>query len=371
MEKTPLYDCHLKLGGKMVPFAGFMLPVQYPAGLVKEHLAVRQKAGLFDVSHMGEAVLSGEDALSNLQRLLTNDMKDMTDGQVRYSPMCNANGGVVDDLLVYRIHEKAYFLVVNASNKDKDVQWIRDNLEGNVSFSDISNHVAQLAIQGPVAQKVLEKLSLDRALPKKYYTFEKDMYLEGKKCLVSRTGYTGEAGFEIYCDPADAPFLWERILAEGEELGLIPCGLGARDTLRLEAAMPLYGHEMNDEITPLETGLDFFVKMEKDFIGRKAMLGQPPRYKRVGIKMTGKGIARENYPVHAAGETPDNPSGNLPGEKIGQVSSGTHCPYLDTPLAMALIDVGYQAETVFVDVRGRLVEGKIIPLPFYKREKRR
>ena len=294
--KTPLYDCHVALGGKMVPFGGYSLPVQYPTGVIAEHMAVRKQAGLFDVSHMAELVLKGPDALTNVQMLLTNDLSDMADGQVRYSPMCNERGGVVDDMVVYRFHDDCYMMVVNAANHQKDADWVRAHLSGDVQFEDISDQVAQIALQGPQAEAILSKLCPVENHPAKYYTFTNNVEVAGCTCLLSRTGYTGEDGFELYCAPKDAVKLWNALLEAGKENGLIPCGLGARDTLRLEAGMPLYGHEMTDDITPKQTGLGIFVKMDKaDFIGKKAMeeMGTPT-VKRCGLKMIGRGIAREN-----------------------------------------------------------------------------
>ena len=275
-RKTPLYDCHRALGGKLVEFAGYLLPVQYGAGVIAEHMAVRQGAGLFDVSHMGEVLLTGPDAFANLQRLLTTDYTSLADGRVRYSPMCNERGGVVDDLIVYRFGPETYLLVVNASNREKDVAWMREHLFGDAVLEDISDRVAQIALQGPASRRILEKLAAPELIPGKYYSFTANAPVGNAggevSCLLSKTGYTGEDGFELYCAPEDAVPLWNALLEAGADEGLIPCGLGARDTLRLEAAMPLYGHEMDEEITPLETGLGAFVKMGKpDFIGKRAL----------------------------------------------------------------------------------------------------
>lgn len=359
-KKTPLYDSHVALGGKIVPFGGYLLPVQYE-GVIKEHMAVRTEAGLFDVSHMGELMLTGPDALKNVQYVTTNDMSGMYDGQVRYSPMCNAQGGVVDDILVYKVHDEAYLLVVNASNKDKDAAWISSHVFGNVKFEDISEFVAQVALQGPNAVPILAGLVDDEQIPKKYYSFVKEVDVKGIKCLISRTGYTGELGYELYCATADGPKLWDLLLEAGKEQGLIPCGLGARDTLRLEAAMPLYGHEMDDTVSPLETDLGFFVKLDKeDFIGKDALVaaGEPKRC-RVGLKVTGRGIAREHCPVYA---------GDV---QIGMTTSGTHCPFIGMPVAMALVDKAYGevGKEVEIEIRGRKVTAEIVPLPFYKRLK--
>ncbi len=358
-KKTPLYQKHIEAEGKMVPFAGYILPVQYPTGTIAEHMAVRTKAGLFDVSHMGEFFLTGTDSLANLQMLLTNQIEGMYDGQARYSPMCNEQGGVIDDLLVYRLHATSYLLVVNAANREKDANWIQSHLFGDVSFQDASDEIAQIALQGPKATDIMKKVAVEEEIPKKYYTFVEKGMVANIPCLISRTGYTGEIGYELYCSQEDAPRLWEELLKVGEGDGLIPCGLGARDTLRLEAAMPLYGHEMDETISPIEAGLGFAVKLQKeDFIGKKALLeaGTPSRC-RVGLVMTGRGIAREQSEVYSGDS------------KIGIVTSGTHCPYLKKAAAMALIDIAYEAvgTKVEVDVRGRRIAAEVVPLPFYKR----
>lgn len=360
-RKTPLYEAHVNAGGKIVPFGGYLLPVQYGTGVIKEHMAVRTQAGLFDVSHMGEVLCEGKDALANLQMLLTNNYDNLVDGQARYSPMCNENGGTVDDLIVYKKCDECYFIVVNAANKDKDYQWMLDHQFGEVTFTDVSDSYAQLALQGPKAMEILRKITAEENIPKKYYHAVFDAEVGGISCIVSKTGYTGEDGVELYVASEDAQKMWDLLLDTGKEEGLIPCGLGARDTLRMEAAMPLYGHEMNDEITPLETGLTFAVKMNKeDFIGKSALEKRgEPAIKRVGLKVTGRGIIREEQDVYA-GE-----------KKIGYVTSGTHCPYLGYPVGMALLEKDYtEAGTkVSVDVRGRMVEAEIVPLPFYKRSK--
>ena len=359
--KTPLYEAHVKAGGKIVPFGGYLLPVQYKEGVIKEHMAVRTQAGLFDVSHMGEILCQGKDALANLQMMLTNNFDNLTDGQARYSPMCNEQGGTVDDLIVYKKGDEDYFIVVNAANKDKDYQWMLDHQFGEVTFTDVSDQYAQLALQGPKAMEILRKLAPEENIPKKYYHAVFDTEAAGIPCIISKTGYTGEDGVEIYLDSARAQEMWDALLEAGKEEGLIPCGLGARDTLRLEAAMPLYGHEMDEQVTPLEAGLGFAVKMTKeDFIGKKALeeKGEPAR-KRIGLKVTGRGIIREHQDVY------------LGDRLIGHTTSGTHCPYLGCPVAVALVDADCTepGTKVEADVRGRRVEAQIVPLPFYKRSK--
>lgn len=357
--KTPLYESHVQCNGKIVPFAGYLLPVQYETGVIAEHMAVRTKAGLFDVSHMGEVIYEGKDALANIQMLLSNDFTNMVNGQVRYSPMCNENGGIVDDLIVYKINEEKYMIVVNAANRDKDVNWMKNHLFGEVKFEDISDSVAQLALQGPNSLEILKKLTNESDIPAKYYTFTEKATVAGFECILSQTGYTGEDGYEIYCKPEDSRKLWDAILEAGKDLGVIPCGLGARDTLRLEAAMPLYGHEMTDEIDPLETGLKFAVKMQKeDFIGKKAIEAKGDfTRKRVGLKITGRGIARENEKVFVGDK------------EVGFTTSGTHCPFLGYAIAMAILDIDCtELETkVEVEVRGRRIAAEVVKLPFYKK----
>jgi aminomethyltransferase len=359
-KKTPLYDMHLSLKGKIVPFAGYLLPVQYE-GVIAEHMAVRTKAGLFDVSHMGEITFRGPDAEKAINFLLTNDIRGMEIGQARYSPMCNEKGGVVDDLIVHKFADDYFVIVVNAANKDKDVSWMRDNLiKGDVTFEDISGLVAQIALQGPSSPAILKKLMAPGDIPRKYYRFTPGAIVAGRKCLmVARTGYTGETGFEIYCSPEDVQYLWEEITRAGEEHGLVPCGLGARDTLRLEAGMPLYGHEMDEDILPLHTGLGFAVKFGKeDFIGKKALENAENDRTRVGLKVTGRGIVRENCSLYD-------------GERsVGKTTSGTHSPLLGHSIAMAIVknDCAQVGKVLSADVRGRRVEVQVIPLPFYKKK---
>lgn len=359
-KKTALFDAHVSCAGKMVPFAGYLLPVSYTAGIAAEHMAVRTAAGLFDVSHMGEVLLSGPDALSNLQNLLTNDFSGMADGQIRYSPMCNDKGGTVDDLLVYCKAKNHYIIVLNASNREKDIAWMRKQLKGDAALTDLSDLTSEIAIQGPRSAEILAPLA-DSSLPVKYYTFTENIGVAGVSCLVSRTGYTGEDGFELYMENRYAPLVWDALTAAGKDAGLVPCGLGARDTLRLEAAMPLYGHELDEDITPLEAGLGRFVRMEKDsFIGKDAlMLAGNPRRARVGLEILDRGIARAGDRVM------------LNGRDIGFVTSGTMAPFLGKAVAMALIEADNAAEEdgFGVDSRGRMLRARVTALPFYKRKK--
>ena len=357
--KTPLYDVHVEEGGKIVPFAGYLLPVQYGTGVIAEHQAVRTAAGLFDVSHMGEFTVSGPTALETLNKMLTNDFTNMTIGRVRYSVCCYEDGGCVDDLIVYKFGEESYLLVVNAANRHKDFEHMSKYILDGTKFEDISDSVAQIALQGPKAPGIIAKLLPEEQIPQKYYTAVKSAQIEGIECMLSRTGYTGELGYEIYCAAADGAKLWKVLRAAGEEFGCIPCGLGARDTLRLEAAMPLYGHEMDETVSPLETDLDFGVKMNKeDFVGKAALVAAgTPKRMRIGLEATGRGILREHMPVF---------KGDV---QVGQTTSGTKCPYINKAVAMALVENGSLAEgdEVEVEVRGRRVAAKVIPLPFYKR----
>lgn len=357
-KKTPLYEEHLACKGKIVPFGGYLLPVEYPTGVITEHMAVRETCGLFDVSHMGEIILSGPGALASLNHLLTNDYTKMDVGRVRYSPMCNAQGGVVDDLIVYKVAEDVYFIVVNAANCEKDDAHMRANLLPDTKMENISASVAQVALQGPKSREILAKLIAEDLIPEKYYSFTREAMVGGIRCLISRTGYTGSWGYELYCAAEEGPALWNLLLETGKEEGIIPCGLGARDTLRLEAGMPLYGHEMDDTVSPLETGLGFSVKMnKKEFIGKEAIeaMGEPRRM-RIGLKVTGRGIIREHQPVFQ-GEA-----------QIGMTTSGTFCPYLKSACAMALVENGCVklGDAVEVEVRGRRVAAEVVEYPFYQ-----
>lgn len=358
-KKTPLYDIHVEEGGKIVPFAGYLLPVQYAAGVIKEHMAVREACGLFDVSHMGEITFKGAGALASLNHLLTNDFTNLAIGKARYSVMCYENGTTVDDVIVYRFGEDDFLVVVNASNKDKDFAHMSANILDDTDIQDISDSIAQLALQGPKATDILTKIANADELPQKYYSAVRSVNVAGMTCMVSTTGYTGEAGYEIYTAAENAPALWRALREAGEEFGLLPCGLGARDTLRMEAAMPLYGHEMDETITPLEAGLGFGVKLGKEeFIGKQALVdaGEPKR-ERIGLWATGRGIMREHQDVYVGDAC------------IGHTTSGTHCPYLKHAVAMALVETGSApiGSNVEVDVRGKRVAAEVVALPFYKR----
>jgi aminomethyltransferase len=364
LKKTPLDDLHLATGGKIIDFGGWALPVEYE-GILKEHETVRSAAGLFDVSHMGEILVQGPDAEKYLQKMLTNDISTMQDFQVYYTLMCYPDGGVVDDLIVYRYKPDYYLLVVNAANTAKDFAWLKEQEEGQVTVTDVSEQYAQLALQGPLAQTILQALTTTDLNELKFFRFLPDLNVNGTPVLASRTGYTGEDGFELYMEPAKAPELWQTILQEGQKHGLKPIGLGARDTLRFEAALPLYGHELSPEITPLEAGLGIFVKLNKaDFIGKEALVQQKtagiPR-KLVGFEMIERGLPRGDYEVQKNGV------------RIGYVTTGGLAPSLKKNVGLALIDTAYaqEGETIEIVIRKHNPQAKIIPKPFYhKRYKR-
>lgn len=357
LKRTSLYDTHLKFGGKMVAFAGWELPVQYESGLIAEHMAVRTAAGIFDVSHMGEIICKGPDALANVNMLMTNDFTDLKSGHARYSPMCNENGGIVDDLILYKKSENEYMMVVNAANVPKDYRFMCEHKFGDVELLDLSDTISQIAVQGPKALSIVQRLVDRSQIPGEYYAFNPHAQIAGFDAMISTTGYTGENGVEIYAPWDAAPAIWDAIYNAGKEDGLIPCGLGARDTLRLEAGMPLYGHEMDDTITPKEALLSAFVKMDKaDFIGKSAILaGTPPKRKKVGLEVVGRGIIREDMDVYKGDR------------KIGFTTSGTMCPFIKKAVACALIDADERVlgEEVEVDVRGRRVKALMCKSRFY------
>jgi aminomethyltransferase len=364
LKRTPLFEVYKEYGGKTIDFGGWELPVQF-SSIKEEHEAVRTRAGLFDVSHMGEVIVTGPDSLNYLQKMLTNDISKIKTGGAQYNAMCYENGGTVDDLLVYKLEDNHYLLVVNASNIDKDYKWLEDRLEGNVTIDNLSEKMAQLALQGPIAEKVLQKLAGDSDLSGiGFFKFQQEVKLNGKVALVSRTGYTGEDGFEVYCDSSDAVELWKAILSAGEEEGVIPCGLGARDTLRFEATLALYGQELSPEITPLEAGIGFAVKLNKeaDFIGKEALKQQKEQgasRKLVGIEMIDRGIPRHGYPVYK-GE-----------ELIGEVTTGTQSPSLKKNIGLVLIKNEHAVleSELEVEIRGKRLKAKVVSTPFYKREK--
>lgn len=360
MKKTPLNQLHKDLGARMVEFGGWEMPVQY-SGVIEEHLAVREAAGLFDVSHMGEIEVTGANALPFLQYLATNNAARLVDGQVQYTALCYPDGGVVDDMTLYRRSADHFMFCVNAANTDKDFAWMEKVLAESgltdVTLNNVSDDYAQIALQGPKADQILAPLTDTDLAAISYYHFAMGE-VAGVPMLISRTGYTGSGGFELYLPPASAENIWRRLTEVGKPHGLLPVGLGARDTLRLEKGLALYGHELSPEISPLEAGLGWIVKLDKgDFVGRDALFAQkengvPRRW--VGLRMLDRGIPREHYPVYA-GE-----------RQIGVVTSGTMSPSLKVGIGLALVETPYAKldGEVEVGVRGRRLKAKLVRTPF-------
>ena len=363
LKKTPLNAAHRALGGKMVDFGGWDMPVQYPAGVIEEHVATRTRAGLFDVSHMGEIWVEGEDAIPFVNRLTTNDVTKLVDGQAHYSALTNDKGGVVDDLLVYRFDANKLLLVVNAGTTDKDWDWISSHKKDeNLSLTNASSGYCQIAIQGPEAVDILKTLTDTDLDAIKYYHFTTGK-VDGVESIISRTGYTGEDGFEVYAGAEFAEQLWYKLLEAGKDAGILPCGLAARNTLRLESAMSLYGHELSDEITPLEANLGWITKLNKgeftgsDSLKEKKESGITRRI--VGFEMTEPGIARDGHDVYI-------------GEKrVGYVTSGSPAPFLKKNIGLAFLPVEFanDGQEIKIEVRGKHLSAKVVPTPFYKRNK--
>jgi aminomethyltransferase len=359
MKNTALSDKHIQLGAKMVPFAGYNMPVQY-AGINAEHETVRKGVGVFDVSHMGEFILKGDGALDLIQRVTSNDASKLYDGKVQYSCLPNEEGGIVDDLLVYRIDEKTYMLVVNASNIEKDWNWIsKYNTEG-VEMKDISDRTSLLAVQGPKAAEALQSLTNVDLGSMEYYTFEKGKFAGIDNVLLSATGYTGAGGFEIYVDNAKAEQVWDAIFKAGEAFGIKPIGLGARDTLRLEMGFCLYGNDIDDTTSPLEAGLGWVTKFNKEFTNSAALQQQKQegtKRKLVGFEMIDRGIPRHDYEIVDA-------DGNV----IGKVTSGTQSPSLQKAIGMGYVKNEFAKEgtEIFINIRDNKIKAKIVKPPFYK-----
>ena len=369
LRRTALHATHLAHKAKMVDFGGWDMPVQYE-GLVAEHMAVRTGVGVFDVSHMGDIQLRGPNSLAAVQKLLMNDASKLQIGQAHYSAMLYPNGTFVDDVVLHKLGENDYLIVINAGTREKDVQWVRKTIGGmgGLHITDVSDYYTQIAIQGPKAAATLQKLTgVDLSAIKNYW-FTWGIVSGCHNVLIARTGYTGEDGFEIYI-PADEPTsarVWGEVLAAGAEFGAVPCGLGARNTLRLESAMALYGHEISDTINVFEANLGRYCKLDKgsDFVGREALLAVQaeggPKRRLVGLEMIERGIGRDGYPVLS-----------LTGEKIGEVTSGSPAPFLKKNIALAYVPVAYTelGTEVAVEVRGQPVKAKVVPTPFYKRPK--
>ena len=370
LRKTALNATHRALRAKMVDFGGWEMPVEY-SGLIAEHMAVRTAVGLFDVSHMGDIQLRGPGSLAAVQRLCMNDASKLATGQAQYSAMLTPDGTFVDDVLVHKLSDNDYLIVINAGTREKDVAWMRSQIGSmpSIHISDYSDNYTQLAIQGPKAEATLQKLTdSDLSAIKTYW------FTYGKVCglhnvLIARTGYTGEDGFEIYI-PSDEPTsarVWNEILDAGAEFGILPCGLGARNTLRLESAMALYGHEISDTINVFEANLGRYAKLDKgsDFVGRAALtaieFAGGPKRKLVGLESIERGIGRDGYPVCT-----------VSGERIGAITSGSPAPFLKKNIALAYVPVQFAAldEIVAVEIRGQLVKARVVPTPFYKRPKK-
>ncbi|HMO82259.1 MAG TPA: glycine cleavage system aminomethyltransferase GcvT [Pyrinomonadaceae bacterium] len=365
LKKTPLNEAHKRLGGKMVDFGGWEMPVQYTAGVIEEHNATRLRAGLFDVSHMGEIWVEGRDAIRFVNRLTCNDVTQLADRQAHYTCLTNENGGVVDDLLVYRFGPGKLLLVVNAATTDKDWEWItgKKTDEDDVELKNASEEYCQIAIQGPRAKQILQTMTNVELDNIKYYWFEMGE-VDGTEAIISRTGYTGEDGFEVYAAPEFAEQLWSKMLDNGRGSGILPCGLAARNTLRLEAAMSLYGNELGEDITTLESGLGWITKLEQEegFVGRDALAELKEKgvgRKLVGFEMTEKGIARDGFDVYI-GE-----------EKVGNVTSGSPAPFLKKNIGLAFLPAEFAktGQELKIDIRGKQVAAVVVPIPFYKREK--
>lgn len=366
LKRTPLHERHQSLGAKMVPFAGFSMPVQYPGGIIEEHRAVRSSVGVFDVSHMGEVHVIGPGAGAYLDAVTPSRISALEPGRATYSGLTTEQGTFVDDVLIYRLSDEEFLVVVNAANHDKDVAWMQDHVGGHhARLDDRSDRTALIAVQGPKAKATFAKLAegID-AMSVKYYRIV-EATLAGRTVLASRTGYTGELGWEIFAPAEDAGAVWDALLEAGEEFSIQPAGLGARDTLRLEAALPLYGNDIDETTTVLEAGLEFMVDWDKDsFVGLDTLRAQRetgPQRRRVGFELEGKGIARHGHDVLIGGEVQ------------GKVTSGAYAPWLEKAIGMAYVpadrtETGTELE---IDVRGRRLPAVVTPMPFYKRPKKK
>ena len=359
MKTVPLHQVHVQLGAKIVPFAGFEMPVRYSSDM-EEHHTVRNNVGVFDVSHMGEFSVKGPKALDLIQKVSANDASVLFDGKVQYSYLPNADGGVVDDLLVYRYNAEEYLLVVNASNIEKDWNWIQSHNTEGVEMKNLSDDLCLLAVQGPNATATLQKLTEVDLASMEYYTFKVGKMADIEGVIISATGYTGAGGFEIYIQKDDAEKMWNAIFEAGKEFNIQPVGLGARDTLRLEKGFCLYGNDIDDKTSPLEAGLGWVTKFTKDFINSEDLKGQKEaglKNKLVGFEMIDRGIPRGHYELCDA-----------EGNKLGDVTSGTQSPTLQKGIGLGYVPTAYsKPETeVFVKVRDRLLKAKVVKLPFVK-----
>ena len=360
MKNTALTEKHISLGAKMVPFAGYNMPVSY-SGLNDEHATVRNAVGVFDVSHMGEFRLRGEHALDLIQRVTSNDASVLTDGKVQYSCLPNDKGGIVDDLLVYRWNADEYYLVVNASNIEKDWNWITAHNTKNVEMQNLSDGLSLLAVQGPKAINALQKLTAVDLSKMEYYTFNVGTFTGVEHVIISNTGYTGAGGFEIYFPNAVAEKMWDAIFDAGKEFGIKPVGLGARDTLRLEMGFCLYGNDIDDTTSPIEAGLGWITKFTKEFTNSKNILVHKEKgvaKKLVGFEMIDRGIPRHDYLIV-----------DVAGKQIGKVTSGTQSPTLNKAIGMGYVETAFaKAETeIFISIRDKNIKAKVVKIPFLKK----
>jgi aminomethyltransferase len=368
MQHTPLYDAHLRLGAKMVDFGGWAMPVSYPGGILDEHRATREAVGVFDVCHMGEIHFRGSRAAEAVQRLVTNDVGRLTDGRALYTVACLPSGGILDDLIVYRIAADHYLTVVNASTLEKDRAWFFEHARPLCDVVDASAETGLIAFQGPGAKHALQPLTKVPLGELQRFAFVHRCEIAGLQASVARTGYTGEDGFEIFCGAEDAPALWDRLLEAAGAIGGKPVGLGARDTLRLEARLPLYGNDLDETTTPLEAGLGWVVKLDgADFIGRPALLAQKEAgltRKLCGFVMTGRGIARHGYPIYSGSDSAD---------PIGTTTSGGPAPTVGKNVGLGYLPVAFEraGARLSVDCRGKRVDAEVVQGPFYKRDKER
>jgi len=368
MKNTPFTKFHIALGAKMVPFAGYNMPIQYE-GVISEHLTVRKSVGVFDVSHMGEIWVKGPKAFDLLQYITSNDVSKLYDGKIQYSCMPNGRGGIVDDILVYRITAESYLLVVNAANMEKDWNWITQHasdrgMKIGTDVYNASEETGQLAIQGPLAMKSMQKLTSESILDMEYYSWKNLEFAGVKNILFSTTGYTGSGGYEIYMPNEAADTIWNAVFEAGKEFGIKPIGLGARDTLRLEMGFCLYGNDIDDTTSPLEAGLGWITKFTdtKNFIDKEYLLQQKKegvKRKLVGFVLKEKGIPRQHYSIC-----------NAAGNKIGEVTSGTMSPSLNIPIGMGYVpaELSQPGSEIFIEIRGKLIKAEVVKLPFYKGE---
>jgi aminomethyltransferase len=354
LKRTAFFDEHVAAGGKLIDFVGWAMPMEY-TGIIDEHRRVRSTVGMFDVSHMGEFHLSGEGALADLERITTNRVAALVDGRVQYSAMCYENGGFIDDLLVYRLGD-SYMLVVNAANKQKDLDWIRSHIGTSTEFRDASDETALIAVQGPLAEKVMGKVADEKVVSLGYYQ-SVTCQVAGQDALVSRTGYTGEDGFEIYLDAGTAGSIWHSLMQAGAEFEIEPVGLGCRDTLRLEMGYALYGNDIDERRTPVESGLMWITKLKKgDFIGRDAILkvkSDGPRERLIGFELEGRGVPRHGHRILSDGR------------EVGVVTSGTFSPSLKNGIGMGYVATGTDGP-LDIEIRNRTVPVRRVSLPFYK-----